>query len=456
MNSSTASRLSQIETQLNTNEETAKTSFPFFLLAVLLHVGLALLLYTFRPALPTFYAFAVLAAGGYALLQKSPVPVVYVCAYITGAELVWRMTKADVFWETGKYAMILFMGLGLLRWRMRLHGLGVVYFLVLLPALILTLDVLPAPLARDQISFLLSGPLCLAVGVNFLQNVRLTREQAGNLLLIAILPVVCISTLALRSTLTSNIIFTPESNFVTSGGFGPNQVSALLGLGGLLCWLYLFVGRPGKVFFLSILALSGVFILQAVLTLSRGGVINLALAIPASTFFFLKGGSNFRRAFFVVLLLTILFAYTVPRLDAWTGGVIQIRYNDLDTTGRERLIQEDLRTWQENPVFGVGVGVSPLHRSTLAGNQVATHTEYSRMLAEHGIPGILAILLLLFMFLNGFRRARGRLSKGLLVGLMVWSLTEMTHAAMRIAAISFFFALPLAALYLDVEEEQES
>ena len=64
------------------------------------------------------------------------------------------------------------------------------------------------------------------------------------------------------------------------------------------------------------------------------------------------------------------------------------------------------------------------------------------------------LLLLLAMSFNGFRRARGRLSKGLLVGLMVWSLTEMTHAAMRFAAISFFFALPLAALYLDIEEEQ--
>jgi O-antigen ligase len=452
MRSSPASAASQIKTQSSPQAGVANKSFPLFSIAVFLHIGLAILLYIFKPDLPTIYAFAVLAIGLATLLQKSPVPLIYVCAYIAGAELVWRMTKADVFWEMGKYAMILFMGLGILRWRMKLYGLGIIYFLLLTPGIILSLDTLPLAVAQDQISFDLSGPLCLAVAANFLHNVTLNRKQVSRLLLISLLPIISVSTLALRSTLTSNVIFIPESNFTTSGGFGPNQVSAVLGLGGLLGWLYLFIAHHApraRLWFVAIL--SSLLVLQAVLTLSRGGIANLAIAIPCTTYFLLQGSRNYRRVLVLVLFMAMIFTYALPRLDAWTGGVINVRYNDLDTTGRQQLVEEDFRIWRENPFFGVGVGVSPLKRNTYSLPNVASHTEYSRLLSEHGIFGILSLFMLLLMALTNLRRAKGKLSQGLLVGTVAWSLAELSHAAMRIAAISFFFVLPLAALNLEDE-----
>ncbi|MCK9246550.1 MAG: hypothetical protein M0P11_06305, partial [Anaerolineaceae bacterium] len=70
---------------------------------LLLHVGLAFLFRNFRIA-ATIHALLVLLLGLWtALTADNLVKVVPYAAYITGAELLWRMTRAGVFWEYGKY-----------------------------------------------------------------------------------------------------------------------------------------------------------------------------------------------------------------------------------------------------------------------------------------------------------------------------------------------------------------
>jgi O-antigen ligase len=83
---------------------------------------------------------------------------------------------------------------------------------------------------------------------------------------------------------------------------------------------------------------------------------------------------------------------------------------------------------------------------TSSGQGIAAHTEYSRLLAEHGLLGLFAIILLFFMAIRAFWHAPTAQAKGLTVAFMGWSLIEMLHQAMRLAAISYFFALPLATL----------
>jgi hypothetical protein len=126
--------------------------------------------------------------------------------------------------------------------------------------------------------------------------------------------------------------------------------------------------------------------------------------------------------------------------------------SDTNTTGRWDLIKLDLQLWEKNFLFGVGPGVSSTARFqtgrsdlvTSSGSYLASHTEYSRLLAEHGFLGLIALFLLGLMFLQAFLRAPTPLAKGLALAFMVWSLAEMTHAAMRLAAISYFYALPFA------------
>jgi hypothetical protein len=280
------------------------------------------------------------------------------------------------------------------------------------------------------------------------------------MLLIGLLPIVSIATLVARSTLSAQrISFLIESNFTTSGGFGPNQVSAILSLGVLLCILYLFVANPTGIRWWITVSLSGVLLLQSVLTFSRGGLLNLVFAIPTAMFFFTQnGGREMRRILLLTVILTALAWWTVPSLNEYTNGALQTRYEELDTTGRAQLIQADLQTWRENPILGIGVSLSGENRGYEFGADyyVNTHTEYSRLLAEHGMFGVAAIFILLMMFLGGLHRARGGLAKGVLAGMMIWSMVEMVHAAMRIAAISYIFALAFVVMNMDHDHETPS
>jgi hypothetical protein len=442
---------------LTEEQREVQVFFSRFFLAAVLHVVLALLLYRFRPALPTVYVILVFLAGLSTLRDKSPVRLVYMCTYIASAELLWRMTKANVFWETGKYLLVLLMVLGAIRWQTRLHGLGILYFALLIPGVIITLGILDLGTARESISFNLSGPLALATGVAFLGGIHLNRGQVGRMLLIGLLPIISISALVARSTLSAQrISFLIESNFTTSGGFGPNQVSAILSLGVLLCILYLFVANPTGIRWWITVSISGVLLLQSVLTFSRGGLLNLVFAIPIAMFFFTQnGGREMRRILLLTVILSILAWWTLPSLNEYTNGALQVRYEELDTTGRAQLIQADLQTWRENPILGIGVSLSGENRGYEFGADyyVNTHTEYSRLLAEHGMFGVAAIFILVIMFLSGLHRAKGGLAKGVLAGMMIWSMVEMVHAAMRIAAISCIFALALVVINMDHDNE---
>jgi O-antigen ligase len=420
-----------------------------------LHIPLVLGLSAYSP-LGFVYVLSLLVIGLAQLKKEKPDGLFLICGYIASAELIWRMTKAPVFWESGKYLLVLLMGLGIVRWKFKLAGKPLLYFLLLVPAVFITLNTVNLSTARDSISFNLSGPLLLGVSAIFFNGIRLKRLTFNRFLLLSIVPITGIWILAIRSTLRGgSILFSDNSNFATSGGYGPNQVSAVLGLGVLFCWLYLFTARPtGRRFWL----LSGIglaLLAQAILTFSRGGILNLAVAIPLASFFFTRSNKKVQQRIFTVFLLAgLAFYLLIPRLDQFTGGMLITRFENFSLTGREQIMRADLQLWQDNPVFGVGVGISSLLRGEMASLEVlgaATHTEYTRLLAEHGLFGLLSILLLISMVWQAFYQARGGLARGTVLGLTAWALAEMAHAAMRIASISFVFTLPLA--HLDLADE---
>ncbi len=66
------------------------------------------ILFIWFPALSTLHALGVVAVGLlFVLVGRSYEGVFLASAYITGAEVLWRMSRARVFWEYGKYATVL-------------------------------------------------------------------------------------------------------------------------------------------------------------------------------------------------------------------------------------------------------------------------------------------------------------------------------------------------------------
>jgi hypothetical protein len=414
------------------------------ILFVLVHVPLAMVMVR-EPFVATAHAYAVLALGLFWVLEGRLQLVAALAGYITGAEILWRAASADIFWEFGKYSTILLLGLGVLtsgRFH-RASKVPFVYFLLLVPSIYVMPEFVPG-----EISFNLSGPLALTVASAFFSTLTLTREQFHRIMSAVLMPVVGLVAIAAYSTLTAaDLEFTSGSNFIASGGIGPNQVSSVLGLGAFAASVLLCAAnvQRTRVFFQVFLyGVVGVLLVQCLLTFSRGGAFT-AIAAIIVTGTWLVHGSRKRVSFAVAAAaFTALFTLAVlPTLDDFTEGALARRYADSSTTGRVEIAAADLLVFRDYPALGVGPHQSKaFHAVTF--RYASTHTEFTRMLAEHGTPGFVALLILGWMTWRRLSTSLPAETKAYAVGMTVWALLFMSHAAMRLVAPSFLFGLAAA------------
>jgi hypothetical protein len=256
----------------------------------------------------------------------------------------------------------------------------------------------------------------------------------------------------MTSTLgASDLHFTAESNFVTSGGYGPNQVSSVLGLGGALLLLVPVLWRVTRGETLLAVGAAGVLFSSSALTFSRGGLLSGIAALGLGGLFALRDPEYRARLVPLATLFVVAGAlFVLPSLDRFTEGKFTERMNDRGMAGREVLMKSDLAIWERNPVMGVGPGMSKLARLENKRAMMA-HTEFTRLVAEHGVLGIVALALLAWMGLVAVFSAPPGASRALAACFVAWATLSMLHAAMRIAAPAFFFGL--AAAFGSVEGE---
>ena len=413
-------------------------------LMLFLHIPLAFLLSNVQ-LFATVHAFITLLIGVWIALTSDDIrKVVPVVAYITGAEVLWRMTKANIFWEYGKYATVAILLIALLKHRkIEKAALPAIYFILLLPSAIITINTLGlSSNTQSAISFNLSGPLAAMMCMVYFRQIKTDTSELGSMMWWAVYPIVSLLTLATYSTLTATAIeFGSESIFVTSGGFGPNQVSAILGLGAML--LIMLAIHEEKLATRNLaLLLSIVLLTQSVLTFSRGGVLNVLIAIPLA-FLHLLGSPNKLMKGIFALLIIFLVAYflLLPELEQFTGGALEARFTDISLTGREEIARADIELWFKNPVLGVGPGLSSSQRLFMQGT--AAHTEYSRILAEHGSFGLFSFVILALLLIIAYFKAPDAYARAWVVAIAAWPLLEMVHAAMRVVSISFMLGLAL-------------
>lgn len=413
---------------------------------VALHGPLGLLIYS-SSYVSALHAVGTLIVGlGLALTGRRRYRVACVGAYIVGAEVLWRMSRTPIFYEFGKYAIVAIFLLAILRSRRRsCPPLLLLYFALLLPSVVLTLMELFPSDARQEISFNLSGPLALTVCGWFFSNLKLSGEHLRLMLLTGLSPIVGIMTVTVYSTLTSSFInFGTESNFATSGGFGPNQVSAILGFGALFAFFCLFGKRMSRGIKVSIFIIMMLFLVQSSLTFSRGGFYNFIGGAVAALFFLLRDrGARIRSVVIVAVFVLATVFVVLPGLNRFTGGTLLNRFQDTDLTGRDQIAAADLQTWMEHPILGVGPGQGDAYRATRF-RVVTAHTEFTRLLAEHGTFGLIAMFCLFYLSGQQLLRAHTIQGKALVAAMICWSFLYMLGAAMRLAAPGFAFGLTFA------------
>lgn len=417
----------------------------WWLVFIALHAPLALWMQTESITVWAHGVFLLALGCWWALDPTRPERVAYVAAYITGSEVLWRMVTDALPWETAKFGLVLIYSAALLsQFGLKSLLVPALCFSLLLPSIAITANQADPALLRGMLSFNLSGPFSLVMSAAFFWRLKLVPAYVHRLFLVLLAPLVAIGAIVVFNIMTAEKIeFSFESNPQTSGGFGPNQVSLALGLGALACfWCQLERGIrwPARIVLFLVMLWLGA---QCALTFSRGGMLGAALsAAVALVFLALDSEARAKMALVVPLLVVIAMFVIWPALVNFTGGNLAVRYSESGLSRRDELGWEDIDLWMENPVLGVGPGMSQSHHE---GNLVA-HTEFTRVLAEHGFFGAVAMALMLVVGAINIYRAPSPREKALIASALAWSVLYMLNSAMRTVAPSFMYGLSCSVL----------
>ncbi|HWJ97224.1 MAG TPA: O-antigen ligase family protein [Acidimicrobiales bacterium] len=406
------------------------------------------------PRLGQIQAVMILALVGYGALKRNTPLMLCIAAYLPGAEIVWRQAHVTLPYLFAPYTLTAIAVLSLITCYPSINRIGreaLLYFALLIPSSLITFSIAQHG-GRKLVSFALSGAAALAALTMLFSQVAIRPWLYRRLLWVMLISGV--GPLSVALTAISDYIvnvgtleFNGESNSVTSGGFGPVQVSSLMGLTVLVAVLLVLAERD-----VATRVIAGVVGIwsatQSLLTFSRGGMFAVAIAV-AGLVVVQAWNREARRKVFALVGVSLLIGYyiIIPRLDAFTRGGLEERFSDTQT-GRTTLAHNDIQIFLEHPVFGVGPGMSKYRRlpyeicelrSDRCNYEGSSHTEFTRMIAEHGSVGLAAMAILLLLAFHAIRRAGPSLA--FTVVMLLWAIAQMVYANMRIAAVPFAFAL---------------
>ena len=411
------------------------------------HVPLGLLLKK-APGLSTYHALATLIAGCIIAYKcRAPVTVAYLAAYIAGFEVIWRMTKSKMFTEWGKFTLSVFVIIAVLRFtRTRRNWLALLYFALLLPAAGRIFGMLPWDEFKEAMTFTLSGPFALMACMYFFSGLKINSAQFLRLMLAVLMPILAISAIAAFTTVTAeDLDFSANvrnlRSATMSGGFGPNQVSSILGMGVLAAFLVMMHEEMPKNYRPVIFVILAGLASQAALTFSRTGLYLATGSIVAAAYFYMGDAKMRPRILRFGFAMVGAVAVVLPLLSAFTGGALLERFKDISTTGRDNIMFLDLKAFALNPLLGIGVDQGPGFRAQWMGVLMESHVEWSRMLGEHGVFGLVALIILIFLGWKGYRSADTLRARSAATSLLVFTVMYASSCGMRLGAPSFLFGL---------------
>ncbi|MDG5492226.1 O-antigen ligase [Psychroserpens sp. SPM9] len=428
-----------------------------YISAVVFHMLIGMLVY-FNESLAKVYFFCAVVFFLYRIILSpdhlKTFEVLKACAYFVGAEVFLRMTKGSISYEAGKYILILFMFVGMFYKGM--SGKGYPYFLyimLLIPSIFVASTTLSFDANfRTNIAFVLSGPICLGVAALFCYDKKLSINKLHSILLYILLPIITHTIyIFFYNPSVRDVLSGTGSNRAASGGWGANQVSTILGLGMFIVVVRLVTKSPNLGMKLLNIGIFSAITFRAIVTFSRGGVITALITIFAFFVIYYTKISRKRRnelvALFAVFIVSVVATWVLSSKQ--TDGFIDLRYSNKDhlgreksdiTTGRGELFKDELAGFISNPFFGIGSSRAKDQRIEVEGQGVTSHSEISRVLAEHGIFGVIIIIILIFKPFD--LRSNNKRNYFFYAFLCFWFVT-INHSSMRIAAPAYIYALAL-------------
>ena len=378
--------------------------------------------------------------------------------YMLGLEIIGRMVKASplIPYQVGNYFMLLIFCYGIIKTPSDKWGsIGKIILLLCIPGFYMI------PAESYFVFFLnsFSGIVCLGLGAVYFGSQTYTADDLRSFIKVTVLPIIVIAIyISVKSPSFDDMDFALGSNFETSGGFGSNQVSTILGVGA--CLLLLAYLRKKAIFssykILSI-ALIGVFVFRGLLTFSRGGMIG-ALAAVAFSYLYLnwKLKVKMRKTFFQLLLVVAGSVLIFMIANQITGGILGNRYQgetaatlrgdrarnlSTITSNRSKIALAEWAIFSDNVFFGIGPGAGYEAREKYVGVRIASHTELTRLLAEQGLPGLFIGLIFIFYPLLRIKNSKSSEETYYLIAFFSLAIITSFHSAMRTMLTPLFWAL---------------
>lgn len=373
-------------------------------------------------------------------------------AYVVGSEVLFRMTKGLVFYEFPKYMVLLFLVTGLFveKRRLPIPPVYLIYLLLLLFGI--SFSDIPYPESlRTNIIFNLSGPVLLGVCALYFYYREISISVLLNAFYYLSLPIISmVSYLYFKTPDLERISFTSNSNFSVTAGFGPNQVSTILGLGIFVLFVMVVYRKRITGYYALDIFLVVYVSYRTLLTLSRGGLITAILAIAIFSFYFILSRRNRSKVLLQFGIMFLLFGVSIwLYTSSVTRGMLDNRYankatdgSDREdvTTGRVVLLIDEWENFLESPFFGIGVGTSKFKRYNELNIKIPSHSETTRLLGEHGLIGVILLLLLIVVPIVKMNK-QSLSNKAFLSAFLVFWFLTINHSAMRLAMPAFVYGL---------------
>jgi len=424
---------------------------------LLLHAGFAFAVYAFS-FISMFLLMAIVAYFVIRIFSNNNRndEVLVAAAYMTGIEVFARMTGGAISYEFAKYAVIGFLVIGMFYRGFNRNSWPYLFYIVfLIPGIFFSAMNLDYDTSVVKaLASNLSGPVCLGISALYCYDRRISNERLQHILLALLLPIITTTVyLYVFTPSIQDVVTGTQSNFEASGGFGPNQVSTILGLGILILFSRLFMYKS-KLLNIIDISLLGLIAYRAIVTFSRGGVVTalVCIAIFFLVYMYYSNTSmrskSLPKAFIIAGVVLVVWVWS----SLSTGGLIDKRYANEDasgrakqdlTTGRAELFNSELEAFYKFPLTGIGVGKIKEYRLEQTGRESASHNEVSRILSEHGIFGLLALAVLLISPL--IIRFKNRSNLFLFSFVFFWFLT-INHSSMRLVAPAFVYGLAVLTI----------
>ena len=429
---------------------------------VLIHIPLALLLRSF-PLLATLHALSCLAIGLFAGLlwsEQAHLPL-WSMGYIVGAEVLWRSTGAagQIAWEFGKYAVGLILAILILRTgsQKQIPMLPVIFLVCLLSSVVG--GVFEGFFwLRYRFIGSLSGPAILAISAIFFTGLKLNQHDLQRLVMVILAPSVSVGVIVIYNVLAlgaEGLRFGRTSNQLITGG-AANQVSNALALGVIVCWLLLISGQDSRLMQSVIFMTMGGLTIVMLLTFSRGGAMTAGIAVLGTLPFSIRDNSRRWQVLIIAALcFAVFYIWLWPWFDEYTGGSAGARFSNLESS-RWDLAEKEIEIWLRNPILGVGPGLARNENEIVDffGGNLQPHVEYTRLLAEHGVLGLIALICLGSGFVKNLSRSQDWRARCWVMALTVFAFAYMVQAATRTVAPGFIYGLTWATLFVPSEKQE--